>query len=267
MERDIKQPLVVLARMDYLNARIIDVERPARNHALLRFSCERPFAGDPGQFAMVRGNWGADPILPRAFSLVEVGDIGAIFVRAIGKGTELLVQMRKGDQLFVLGPIGRGFSEPGDQIEPILVAGGVGVAPLLFLAERLFQKGKKATFIYGARTADALFFGERIAAAADLVTVTEDGSAGEQGVVTEPLERIVGASKKAQIFACGPESMLKAVAAIAAKRGCYCEVALESRMACGMGVCKGCAVPAAGGDYRYVCSDGPVFRSEEIYGG
>jgi dihydroorotate dehydrogenase electron transfer subunit len=253
--------------MDYLETRVTAIERPAPGHALIRFAGERPLAGEPGQFVMVRGDWGAHPVLARAFSLVESGEVGAILVRVVGQGTALLGALEVGDPLAVLGPRGRGFSAPDRQRPVVLVAGGIGVAPLIFLAERLAASGLRAQLLFGARRADDLPLRERIAAAADLTVTTEDGSLGERGLVTAPLERILGREGRAQLFACGPEPMLEAVARLAVAAGAPCEVALESPMACGMGTCKGCAVLAADRDYRYVCSDGPVFESTEIWGG
>ncbi len=253
--------------MDYLATKISSVEQPEPGYAILRFAGEQRIEGRPGQFAMVRGDWGSDPILPRAFSLVETGERGAILVRVVGKGTKLLAEMRPGDTLFVLGPLGRGFSAPLDGRHPVLVAGGVGVAPLLFLAEQLAASKVRATFIYGGRTSRDLPLRSRIAAAADLLVTTEDGSLGEEGVVTAPLERVLAGTSHTQVFSCGPDPMLRAVALAADAADTPCEVALESPMACGMGTCKGCAVEAADGGFRYVCCDGPVFDALEIFGG
>ncbi len=253
--------------MEYQVTQITDVEHPQPEYALLRFSGKQPVTGKPGQFLMVRGDWGTDPILPRAFSLVEVGNKGAILVREVGKGTKKLREMRPGDELGVLGPGGQGFSVPQAGSRPVLVAGGVGVAPLVFLAEQLASEGVRPIFIYGARSSQDLPLRSRAAQAGDMIITTEDGSSGEQGMVTGPLQRILEGSEQVQLFSCGPEPMLKAVALLAKRAGVSCEIALESPMACGMGTCKGCAVPGADGNYRYVCCDGPVFNSAEIYGG
>ncbi|MCP4602112.1 MAG: dihydroorotate dehydrogenase electron transfer subunit [Proteobacteria bacterium] len=253
--------------MDYLNAKIAQVEHPQPGYALLYFKGERPIQGRPGQFVMVRGVWGTDPILPRAFSLVETGDQGAILIREVGLGTERLAHMRPGETLKVLGPLGRGFSAPDSNRRTILVAGGVGVAPLIFMAEQLTKGEKRPIFIYGGRTSKDLPLRSRIAALADLSVTTEDGTLGEKGVVTAPLERVLAEPEQAQVFSCGPEPMLEAVSKVADAADAPCEMALESRMACGMGTCKGCAVRTVHGDYKYVCSDGPVFDAMEIYGG
>ncbi len=253
--------------MDYHASKVVRVEHPGPGYALIRFQEERPIQGRPGQFVMVRGDWGHDPILPRAFSLVETGEHGAILVRVVGRGTQRLAEMQAGDPISVLGPRGHGFSLPDGNTRPILVAGGVGVAPLVFLAEQLTARSKRPVFIYGARTSDDLPLRSRIAAAADLVVTTEDGSLGEKGVATTPLERILAESEQSRVFSCGPEGMLRAVALASDEADTPCEVALEAPMACGMGTCKGCAVPTIRGDFKYVCSDGPVFDAMEILGG
>ena len=252
--------------MDYLRTEVVENVEVAPRTVLLRFRGARPVAGRPGQFVMVRGAWGAHPVLGRAFSLVEVGEVGAVLVCAVGDGTRRLVALRPGDALSVLGPLGHGFDAPAPGRTAVLVAGGVGVAPIAFLAETLAAGGTKPSILFGARTADDLPLADRLAAAGDLCVTTEDGSAGERGLVTGPLERLLAARSDAQIFACGPERMLEAVAGLAAAAFTPCQVALESPMACGMGTCKGCAVLAANGSYKYVCSDGPVFEAAEIFG-
>jgi len=252
--------------VDYLRTEIVENAEVAPGTALLRFRGARSVAGRPGQFVMIRGAWGAHPTLGRAYSLVEVGAVGAVLVRAVGDGSQRLVALRPGDALSVLGPLGHGFGAPVTGLKAVLVAGGVGVAPIAFLAETLAAAGAKPSVLFGARTAGDLPLADRLAAAGDLCVTTEDGSAGERGLVTGPLARLLAAQSEVQIFACGPAPMLEAVARLAAVAGAPCQVALESPMACGMGTCKGCAVLAANGNYKYVCSDGPVFEAAEIFG-
>lgn len=252
--------------MKYLRTRITEVEYPARDHALLRFAGDEAIPAVPGEFVMVRGEWGVHPVLPRAFSLVESGAVGSILVKAIGEGTERLASMAVGDDLVVFGPLGKGYDTERTPGRPLLVAGGVGVAPLLFLARELARQEVRATFFYGARTEHDLPLAPEIAEVADLVITTEDGSRGEQGLITAPLESCLGENPEATVYTCGPEGMLSAVAGVAQDHGVPCQVALEAPMACGMGTCKGCAVMATDGKYRYVCHDGPVFDAAIIYG-
>jgi dihydroorotate dehydrogenase electron transfer subunit len=253
--------------MKYLETRIVGCGEPAPGYAFISFASSEPIPGEPGQFVMVRGDWGAHPTLGRAFSLVEAGERGGILVRVVGEGTRLLASARPGNRLFVLGPSGHGFDLSAAGVAPLLVAGGVGVAPLIFLAERLAAGGIRPLFLYGARTAADLPLAERVAATADVTLVTDDGSAGERGLVTAPLARLLEQGHGNPICSCGPERMLEAVARLAVKHGVRCQVVLESPMACGLGTCKGCAVLAADRQYRYVCSDGPVFEASQIWDG
>jgi dihydroorotate dehydrogenase electron transfer subunit len=253
--------------MNFFRTTVTQTDRPAPGFILLRFAGQPEIEGVPGQFVMVRGSWGNDPILARAFSLVEVGEQGAILVRIVGRGTELLAGMRPGDPLDVLGPAGHGFdfSEPGQT--PILVAGGVGVAPILMLAESLARSGVRPLVLYGARASEELVLCERLARSGELAVATEDGSRGHRGYVTELLRGVLETQTCPRVYACGPEGMLEAVATVAVEKSVPCQIALESPMACGKGTCKGCAVLARSGQYLYVCSDGPVMPAEEIYGG
>jgi dihydroorotate dehydrogenase electron transfer subunit len=252
--------------MKYLRTRITHVEIPARDHALLRFAADEDIPGVPGEFVMVRGDWGCHPVLPRAFSLVESGATGSILVKAVGPGTELLAGMNVGDELVVFGPLGNGYSVDASDRRPVLVAGGVGVAPLLFLAQQLAASGVKPIFLYGARTQHDLPLAQAIAEVAELVVTTEDGSVGERGLITQPLQRLLTDDANVIVYSCGPDGMLEAVARVAMAQDVECQVALEAPMACGMGTCKGCAVMTASGSYQYVCYDGPVFAARDIYG-
>lgn len=253
--------------MNFLRTTVTEVERPAPHFVLLRFAGQPEIEGQAGQFVMVRGAWGNDPVLGRAFSLVEVGEQGAILVRVVGRGTSLLAGLRAGDPIDVLGPAGHGFDLPSPEDTALLVAGGVGIAPILLLAETLARSAVHPVILYGARSKEELVLCGRLAHAGDLVVATEDGSQGHRGYITELLPGVLDTQSRPRIFACGPEAMLETVAKLAVKRSVPCQIALESPMACGKGTCKGCAVLARNGQYRYVCSDGPVLRAEEIYGG
>jgi dihydroorotate dehydrogenase electron transfer subunit len=253
--------------MRYLQTTITEIRKEGPGYALLSFRGDTPISGEPGQFVMIRGDWGYDPILPRAFSLVSSGETGAVLVRDVGAGTHLLCGMKPGDSLSVLGPLGNTFDIPDKGVRAVLVAGGVGVAPLVFLAERLAQAGIETVFVYGARSAVDLSLKDEIARMCSLSAATEDGSLGEQGLVTVPLQRILSDGRPSVVCSCGPHRMLEAVTRLAVAAGVRCQVALEAPMACGLGTCKGCVVIAPDGSFRYVCSDGPVFAGEAIFGG
>ena len=251
--------------MKYLRTTITEVQYPAKDHALLRFAADEEIPGEAGEFVMIRGDWGIHPVLPRAFSLVESGATGSVLVKAVGEGTERLAAMEAGDELVVFGPLGNGYDIDDSDRTPLLVAGGVGVAPLLFLAEQLAASGVRPTFLYGAGSEDDLPLTDQIAAVAELIITTENGAVGERGLITAPLQRLLEADNNAIIYTCGPDGMLHAVANVAAAAGVPCQVALEAPMVCGMGTCKGCAVMSTDGIYKYVCYDGPVFDAATIF--
>jgi dihydroorotate dehydrogenase electron transfer subunit len=207
-------------------------------------------------------------LLPRPFSVMSVrsGKDGALLeclYTRVGAGTMFLEDLGPGDAMRVVGPLGRGFdlSLPG---RAVLVGGGRGVAPLVHLASALAGVGRAATALLGARTADLVYGAGRLAGAAVRVS-TEDGSEGTRGVVTDLLAGEL-ARGPAAVYACGPHGMLARVAAIAEDAGAPCEVSIEAHMACGTGVCRGCAVGVRdeARPYRMVCSDGPVFDARAL---
>ncbi len=231
----------------------------------------------PGQFVMVRGlDWGLDPLLPRAFSLLEVapgGEVG-LLVKTTGKASRLLERSKPGAHFSLLGPLGRGFPEPSRDRQDWLVAGGVGLAPLLMYARAATEAGLRGqiTAFYGGRSArDLVLLDELTAASGRVELATEDGSRGARGRVTAPLEQALSALDRTEapptLFACGPEPMLEAVARIAHKAGVPAYLSLEGEMACGVGACLVCAVRCHGPrPFRYACTDGPVFDLADLAG-
>jgi dihydroorotate dehydrogenase electron transfer subunit len=227
-------------------------------------------SAEPGQFVMVRVRGGVDPLLRRPFSVCGVhDDLFHILYRVVGKGTEILSrEVRKGDRLPVLGPLGRGFRSASDRGTSLLVAGGIGIAPLLFLGS--VQGGLPFRFMAGFGSAREIIpVGGVSNLTLDVDISTDDGSAGHAGLVTDLLEEQLRhhRGEKFSIYSCGPTPMLKKIASIAAGRGLPCQVSLESGMACGLGACQGCAVKAAPGEgrtYYHVCKDGPVFDIRQI---
>jgi dihydroorotate dehydrogenase electron transfer subunit len=230
----------------------------------------------PGQFAMLAAAecWGggADerPHLPRAFSFARftAAREAHFLLEDVGPGTRRLCALRPGEHVWVLGPLGVGFSAPPPTHRAILVGGGVGIAPLAILQDVL---GAEATVLLGFRDRAR---GEGAALLRDAQVVTDDGSNGRRGLVTDLLvaelessgaeARQAPAGALATVYACGPAPMLEAVRALCAERALPAQLALESGMACGYGACFGCVVPRRGGGYLRVCVDGPVVAASEL---
>ncbi len=229
----------------------------------------------PGQFINIRVNDDYEPLLRRPISIHGVsGTRIKIFYEVVGKATEILSQRKKGEPLDIIGPLGNGF-DPGKQKtedrRQVLVAGGMGVAPLIFLAEKLTevksQKSKvKTVVLIGARTKDELLcVNDFKKLGCDVKIATDDGSSGFKCRVSELLKHLLSTSRYplSTIYACGPKLMLKAVADISNERGIPAQLSLEEHMSCGIGACLGCAVKTKAGLKR-VCKEGPVFIAEDL---
>jgi dihydroorotate dehydrogenase electron transfer subunit len=234
----------------------------------------------PGQFVMIRDPERGEPLLPRPLSVYgfhREGDhaILDLLCRIAGRGTSLFSRMKPGASLTVLGPLGKGFTIHRDVRKVILLAGGVGVAPLIFMLHENYPKEPppirpEITAYVGARKAELLTGLDRLDGFCDLRVATDDGSAGYHGLVTDLLRRDLGGYKPGEtmIYACGPAAMIRSLGLIMEQSPIRCEVSLEERMACGIGACLGCAVAVTDGNgrsaYRRVCHDGPVFDIREI---
>ncbi len=234
----------------------------------------------PGQFVMLRVSNDYQPLLRRPFSIHSVnnGKTGhnkgqiEILYEAVGKGTEILSEKKPGEYLGVLGPLGNGFDLSAIRypLSAILVGGGIGIAPLLFLAEKITRKQKtknsKPKVLIGAKTkGEILSKKEFVKLDLSVKISTDDGSSGFKGKVTRLLKYLLSNinHKLSTIYACGPKPMLKEVAVISKQYNIPAQISLEEYMACGLGVCLGCMVKTKRG-YRAVCKDGPVFDSTKI---
>ncbi len=263
--------------MRYFDARVIENRHLGGGYFVLRLGgCDSLESSRPGQFVMVRGDWGRDPLLPRAFSLLSVAQQQGradVLAKTVGTGTSLLERSLPGTTLSVLGPLGNSFPAPSREVTDLLVAGGVGLPPLYMQAELAARQGlvSHSEMLYGGRTTkDVVLLGEMRAFGVPLHLATEDGSLGRRGRVTAALEaridhhRASTPGRKLRILSCGPNAMLWAVARIAKQHDVECYLSLEEQMACGIGVCLGCAIPARSRPFRYVCKDGPVFNAADV---
>jgi dihydroorotate dehydrogenase electron transfer subunit len=264
-----------------ITGKIIENRRVAPGHFHMTVQLPNSFpAPSPGQFVMVRTAEQEEPFLARPFSVYgfqRQGEQNAIdlLYRINGRGTSLFSRMSPGAKLSVLGPLGRSFLLPEGMKKVILVAGGVGVAPLVFLlCTGLLppdaRRSRELTFYLGARTEELLTGLERVNGLCDLKICTDDGSREHCGPVTDLLRRDIGEynPEETVIYACGPTAMIRAMGRLLHGSQIRCQVSLEERMACGLGACLGCAVAVRNEtgerDYRRVCRDGPVFDLREI---
>jgi dihydroorotate dehydrogenase electron transfer subunit len=233
----------------------------------------------PGQFVMLRPAGRGFPFLGRPlgiYSLAEYGN-GArieILYRAAGKGTKVISTLCEGDRIEILGPLGNRFELRPGMKTAVLMAGGIGIAPLVFLAEKLRvnapPEGLTMILYIGARDSASLLGIDRMKDyGAEVRVSTDDGSAGTRGPVTDLFRKDLASfdASKTEVFVCGPNPMLKRVSEMIADHPVACQVLMEERMACGMGACLGCTIEvrtASGVEYRQVCADGPVFDLRSI---
>ena len=214
----------------------------------------------PGQFVMV--HCGGESILPRPLSIHQRdGNKIALLFAVVGKGTAWLSQRKAGNNVNMFGPLGNGFSIQSDSHNLLLLAGGMGIAPLNFLAIEAQKKGCSVTLREGVKTRLHVRKDEDKPAKVTSITVTEDGSMGEKGLVIDGLSELL--SQTDQIFACGPVGMYQAMAKMPELRNKPVQISLEVRMGCGRGVCYGCTVKTKEG-LKQVCTDGPVFNLDDI---
>lgn len=243
--------LVPVSKMP-VPARIVAIED--ENYRTRTFTFDARLDAEPGQFVMA---W-----LPRfdekPFSLVSANPV-TLMISAVGPFTRLVHELTVGDQLWLRGPFGHGFSLPAGCRRPALIGGGYGVAPLLWFAQQHVDWVDATAVIVGARTDGDLLYTQRFQAMADhqpslaLYTTTEDGSWGEQGRVTDVLAPLLEQQEVDSIFACGPHGMLDALAGLARRHGVTCQLSWEAYMRCGMGICGACEHEG-----KVLCMDGPV---------
>ena len=209
----------------------------------------------PGQFVNIQLD---GLFLRRPISVCDLGENTlTIIYKAVGKGTEQMSRMQKGEKLDVLTGLGNGYDLTVAGGRPVLLGGGVGVPPMYLLAKRLLAQGKNVTVILGFNTESEIFYEkEFMALGADVIVTTVDGSRGIKGFVTDALKML----DYTYFYTCGPEPMLKAVYKASSTSG---QMSFEKRMGCGFGACMGCSCKTLTG-YKRICKEGPVMRKEEI---
>jgi len=219
----------------------------------------------PGQFAEVLVSNSAETYLRRPFSIYDVDyekNELSLLIKKIGKGTVALSELKTGDTLNLVYPLGNSFSLPKGE-KALLVGGGVGIAPMLLLAKMLKKNGFQPDVLIGGRTKNDILEPEKYSDYGNVFVTTDDGSMGEKGMVTQHSVFAEKASEYSQIYACGPDPMMKAVAKVAASRNIPCEISLENTMACGMGACLCCVVETVDGN-KTTCVEGPVFDTKKL---
>lgn len=219
----------------------------------------------PGQFVNVQVSRRTAPLLRRPLGIAGVNrkrGVVRLVYRFVGEATNILGDVCSGDMLSVVGPLGHGFDLGAKN--PLLVGGGTGLAPLLFLAETFVKEGVRPDVLMGGRTADDLFWKDMYA---DLVErmglTTDDGSLATKGTVMAELPLMLRRLHYDCVYVCGPVPMMKAVSAAVLEKGIKCQVSLEKYMACGLGACLSCSCQGIGRRLK-VCQDGPVFWAEEV---
>jgi len=226
----------------------------------------------PGQFLHIRTP-ASDVLFRRAFSVAAISESESsleIIMKVVGRGTRCLAVLRKGDSVDILGPLGNPFRLPKKSERALLVAGGVGFPPLLYLASEMIRRGhdpKMIEFFFGGQKSCDLIERARIKKLGVIFhPVTEDASVGEKGFVTVPVEKLLSDSNagKMRLYGCGPQGMLKAMNDLGLRYNTPGQISLEAPMPCGIGVCLGCVVPLVSGGYARVCHDGPVFEIGEV---
>ncbi|MGB2694501.1 MAG: dihydroorotate dehydrogenase electron transfer subunit [Dehalococcoidia bacterium] len=266
-------------------ARVVENERLYGDTYVMWFAAPTlAQAATPGQFVMLRCVEPAlhgeapptaeelpdDPLLPRAMSIHRVreganGPEWSILYDVVGRGTAWLASRDEGDLVFAWGPLGHGFEVHPSSQHLLLVAGGIGVAPLVWLADEAVAQGKSVTLVLGGRTHEQIIPASLLPAQVEVVIMTEDGSLGQRGLATEAFAEHLEWCDEA--FACGPNAMFRAMADVLRQKRVRrpVQVLLEERMGCGTGICYGCTVETRRG-MRLVCKDGPKFELREVFG-
>lgn len=248
-----------------LDLKVVSSETPRPGYVLLKLTDSKPLPPMcPGQFAELKVSGSETTFLRRPISInnvVEEKNEVWFLIHAVGDGTRRLAELGAGDTLNVVMPLGRGFTFPEKGESMLLVGGGVGTAPLLYMGKKMCEAGMRPVFLLGGRTAGDLMQLDLFRAYGDVYVTTEDGSMGEKGFVTQ--HSILSQMTFNRIATCGPKPMMQAVARYARSVNAECEVSLENMMACGVGACLCCVENTTEG-HLCVCKEGPVFNINRL---
>ena len=248
-----------------LDLKVVSVKQIHARYVLIRLTDDKPLPEMlPGQFVEVRVDGSPSTFLRRPISINFVDRTNNelwLLVATVGEGTKALARLQAGDSLNCVLPLGNGFTPAKTGEKVLLIGGGVGVAPLLYMGAEMRRAGIEPTFLLGARTAQDLLMTDIFNRYGRVYVTTEDGSEGEKGFVTN--HSILEQEQFDRISTCGPTPMMKAVARLAKDKGIACEVSLENLMACGLGACLCCVEKTTEGNVC-VCKDGPVFDVQRL---
>ena len=263
-----------------MKARILDNQKVSSRYFKMTFLCpEIVKKGKAGQFLMLRVNEKYDPLLPRAFAIHRTKTKHPhsleILYQTAGRVTRLMSYMKSGEELSIIGPLGNGFSIAQSKKRAIIIAGGIGVAPVYLLAEALKKANVQTDlFVGGKSKKDILCVNEFQSLGVKVKISTDDGSRGKKGMASELLKDFIkkentDSLKQISLYACGPHAMLQSIAGLAETHSLPCQISMEAKMACGMGACQGCIVKTKASDkndfsYQRVCKEGSVFNADEI---
>ncbi|MFH1197600.1 MAG: dihydroorotate dehydrogenase electron transfer subunit [bacterium] len=250
--------------MQIIKAHVDSIQQLQSGIYLLKILCrEHASQLKPGQFCNIKVSETNFPLLRRPFSICDVDDNYIYFMFNVhGEGTKQIAQKRKGDLLDILGPLGNGFSVDGDYNTAIIIAGGMGSAPFPFLTKRLKAEKKIFSFVGGRSQKEVITYGLE-----NVYIATDDGSMGFKGNVVALFESEFKRFEniKIRVFACGPNAMLKTLQEFCIKNDIDCQISTECAMACGFGICQGCAIESSDKDkYLLVCKDGPIFNAKDV---
>lgn len=254
-----------------LSSRIVSNEALRAGFHMLRLLAPEVAGGClPGQFVMLGSTAPGWPYLKRAFSIYSTDGENEIEIiyRVVGRATGIMANLEEGESLDLIGPLGNGFSVKDGVAHVIAVAGGIGLPPVGFYCRKYVSVFDQTTLIVGARSKNELLIPVGLTVeGVEVISCTEDGSKGLAGTACDGLGKVLEDAvdpQRIQVVACGPNEMLREVSSICGARGITCEVSVEEVMACGVGACLACAVPAVGGGYLHACKDGPVVDGSQV---